>query len=466
MRFVNRRDEIAALGHWWEQRYPRPALAWGRRRVGKTALLQHFADVHLADHPVVFHTGTGSPAPAELDQLSRQVSQVLPDDLRDLRAHPYRDWREALDHLGAAARDAPLLLVLDEFPELIATSPDLPGIIRAFLDRTLGRTQLRLLLCGSAVRTMRGLQEERAPLYGRFDLNLQVHPFRPHEAAAMLPDLPPAERARVYGIVGGMPLYLSWWDGRAPLSANLRRLACRPGAPLLTEGQLVLATEAEGGGYPAAVLHAIAAGKTRHNEIADQIRAEPARTLDRLIELRLVERILPVTETGRTRRRIYRIADNFLAFYLGLLSRHRGEIERGLGDSILPVLVNGLDDHLGPVYEESLRDHLRREAAAGRLRPEVVAVGPWWRDDGGDEIDAVVLAGRSRTPVLVGEAKWARTVDAARVRHQLERKAAALGADPDRLEYLVCARDEVVNVPPGTVTVTSEDIFALPDGSG
>jgi hypothetical protein len=88
----------------------------------------------------------------------------------------------------------------------------------------------------------------------------------------------------------------------------------------LTEGELVLATEVEAGEHPAAVLYAIAGGKTRHNEIAGQLRTEPARNLDRLIELRLIERLLPVTESPRTRRRIYRITDDFLSFYLGALS--------------------------------------------------------------------------------------------------------------------------------------------------
>ncbi|MGH3942699.1 MAG: ATP-binding protein [Pseudonocardiaceae bacterium] len=331
--------------------------------------------------------------------------------------------------------------------------------------RTAGRTRLRILLCGSAVRHMQLLQDERSPLYGRFDLALQVHPFQPHEAALMLPDLPAEVSALVYGLLGGVPLYLSWWDQDAPVADNLTRLAGTSGARLLTEGQLIVATEADHGDLPAAVLHAIADGRTTYTEIKNAVRAEPARVLDRLVTLRLVERLAPITDTGRSRRVSYRIVDNFLALYLGLLSRFRAEIERGLGPSILPVLLIGLDDFMGPRWEEMFRSHLRRLAAAGRLGPEIVAVGPWWSSDGQVEIDAVALAGRSRTPVLVGEAKWSQHVDGTALTAKLRRQAAQLPkADPDTIRLVICARTGITGAPPDALTVTAADIMS-PDES-
>ncbi|WP_300611595.1 hypothetical protein [Trebonia sp.] len=89
----------------------------------------------------------------------------------------------------------------------------------------------------------------------------------------MLTNLDPADRARVYGVVGGTPLYLSWWDQRATVTQNLVELACRRGAPLLTEGQLVMATEVGEGEHTMGVLTAIAAGRTKHSEIKDAIGA-------------------------------------------------------------------------------------------------------------------------------------------------------------------------------------------------
>lgn len=424
--------------------------------MGKTALLQHFA----RDLPAVFHTGAGRPVAAELTALSRGAIGVLGNTMRDLEARPFADWEDAFETLASAARNRRILVVLDELPALEESSPGLPGLIRAVWDRVSPQSKLKVLFCGSAVRTMEAMQEERAPLYGRLDLSLLLHPFSPHEAALMLPSLRPAQRALVWGLVGGMPLYLRWWDQNASVRSNLSRLACAPGAQLLTEGQLVLATEADGGDLARQALYAIASGRTKFNEIEQALGADPTRTLDRLVSLRLVNRVAPVTENPRrTRRRIYRIADNFLSFWLGVLDRYRPEIDRGLGESILPVLLESLDDHMGGPWEEAFRAHLRRVAASGELGEGIVAIGPFWTAgaDAG-EIDAVALAGRGRKSVLLGEAKWRKRVDGGRIQADLERKGAAVPNLAPQPRFAICAREDVTG-DADVLSFTAEDIF-------
>jgi uncharacterized protein len=453
--FVNRVDELGALERWWKQGEP-IGLVWGRRRVGKSWLLARFAE----DVPrVVMHTGGARALDQELQVFSSEVRRSALGGFRDLVARPFGSWDEAIEALAGLGRDEPVLLVLDEFPELLRSDPSLESVLRAAVDRLGMPSPLRILLCGSAVRTMESLAEERRPLFGRLGLRLPLHPFRPHEAAQMLRLLQPADRAVVWGLLGGVPLYLSWWDQERSVDENLAELVCNPGGRLLNEGQLLLATEGDAGSLSGPVLTAVASGRTKFSEIRDSVRTDPTRTLERLSELRLIERIVPITEDPHaSRRAVYRVADNFLAFWLGIVDAYRSEIDRGLGATILPVIHASLDDFMGARWEEAFRSQLRRLAATGELG-EVVAVGAFW-SGGTDEIDAVCLAGRDRRAVLVGEAKWARVVDARPLETALARKAAALPKVRDPLILALGARQEVRRAAPLTLTLTAADIFA------
>ncbi len=457
--FVNRTTELGTLQQWWDAPGARFGLVWGRKRVGKSELLHAFA----AGRRSIYFTAQGRPSVIELADLAARISAAgITLGTRRLEHQPFTSWGDALAALADAAAEEPLLLVIDEFPELLAVDPSIERVIRATWDEVRRSSSLRVLLCGSAVRTMRGVQEERSPLHGRFDLTLLLQPFRPHEARLLLPDLSPADIARVWGLVGGIPLYLSWWDQSAPIVDNLERLACRPGGLLRTEGELILATEGSAGGMTKQVLYALAAGRTRHSEIVDAVQSErrTADVLDDLVQLRLVERIAPVTDDPRQRggRSLYRIADGFLSFWLGLLARYTDDIDRGMGRQVANALVGELDNHMGPRFEEAFRDHLRRLATDGQLG-EITSIGPWWNRSGDPvEIDAVGLAGRSGRAVLLGEAKWAKTADGARLARQLRAKASVVPRLSDDPTIAIAARDEVTHAD-GVLAITAASIF-------
>jgi AAA+ ATPase superfamily predicted ATPase len=453
--FVNRDRDLNELERWWARPEASMGVVWGRRRVGKTWLLGRFAEFRRS----VFHVATRRPQELELQALSRAAAPLFRGSGRDLAADPFKSWEDTFEWLGKAAEAEPLLLVLDEFPELVAETPWLPGYLRAVWEHLKQSTKLKILISGSAVRTMWDMQTHREPLFGRFNLHLRLGPFWPHEAAQMLPELGPADRALVWGLLGGIPKYLKWWDQGASVAENLERLVCERGSEMLLEGMLVVETEV-GTKASRPVLYAIAKGRTKLNEIEDFAGADASRTLERLGELHLVERVVPVTDPQASRGSFYRIADNFLAFYLGVLDPYRSEIDRGMGETIVEPLTRRLDDFMGARWEEAFRMHLRRMANDGVLAPDVVAVGPFWNVWGEDpsEMDAVVLAGDKRRPILAGEAKWTKRVDATSIRRDLERKAAALRKPAPDLRYAVCAREGVDNAD-GVLAITAGDIF-------
>lgn len=287
-------------------------------------------------------------------------------------------------------------MVLDDFPYLVASEPALPSIIQRWWDHAGRTSRLLLVLCGSAQAVMEDLQGWRAPLFGRVDLRLQLRPFDYAEAALLSPRLPAAERALVYGIFGGMPPYLRRWDAGVDHRTNLARLFGDPTSPLGEEGEFVLSSElAEASGY-FRILQGIASGHRTYGRIKDFAGIEIQHQLERLVSLGLVERTVPVTEEpDRSRRVLYRIADNFMSFWFRF---------------IFP----------------------RRWMCRGW--------GRWWSRDTSVAIDVVGMRGKE--VVLAGSVKWARSCGAQELR-ALARAAQSLPGRADEMQLALFARDQV-----------------------
>jgi hypothetical protein len=457
--FKDREDELEALHRAWTRAGPTLVLVWGRRRTGKTRLLGKFAEGKRA----IFYGATQQASPTELRALGQAARDALHPTGRDLLAlGDFPDWTTAFDYFAEQAIGERLAVVLDEFPYLVESEPGLPSIIQKFWDHRGVKSQLVLVLCGSAQAVMEELQVERAALFGRVDLQLQLHPFPYSDAALFLPRLAPSERALAYGVLGGMPVYLQRWDDEAGYRSNLHRLFADPTSPLVEEGEFVLSSELpEGSGY-FRILHAIASGDRTYGAIRDFAGIDIQRQLDRLLALGLVERVVPVTEDpSRTKRAIYRVGDNFLNFWFRFIYRHRSDISRGLGREIVDrVIIPEVSNYMGEPWEEMCREYVRRRAARGELPVEVSAVGRWWNRDNSVEIDVVAMQGRA--VVMAGSAKWSRSAGNQELR-ALRRAAEALPNRADDVRFAIFARQEVRGVQDEALGFTAEDLYRLPE---
>jgi AAA+ ATPase superfamily predicted ATPase len=451
--FFDRRSELDALERAWRASGASLVLVWGRRRSGKTRLLGRFVEGKRA----VFYGAAEQASAAELSAFSAAARAALHPTGRDLLAHgEFPDWETAFTYLAQQATRRRLVVVIDELPYLVAAEPALPSLLQRFWDHRGRASKLTLVLCGSAQAIMEDLQARNAPLFGRVDVRMQLRPFTPTDAALFMPRLSATEKAIAYGVLGGMPVYLARWRDDRGHRANLRRLFGDPTSPLFEEGEFVLANELhEGAGY-FRILRAIASGHRTYGAIRQFADIEVQRQLETLIHLGLVARVTPVTEDpARTKRVVYRIADNFLAFWFRFVYRHRADIARGLGKEIVDrAIVPHLPDYMGEPWEEMCRDYLRDRAARGALPVEVSSIGPWWNADHSVEIDAVGL--RGRRVVLAGSVKWARTAP----RGELARLRRAVEALPHRapdVQLVLFARERIPDT--NALAFTARDLF-------
>ncbi len=406
-------------------------MVYGRRRIGKSFLLERFA----RGKPTVFYQATQQAEEAELFSFTHSVKAVLGADYLP-EGYRFPTWESALDFVLERNGGTRLIVILDEFPYLVDSTPGLPSVIQRWWDHGGKDSGVMLVLCGSAQAFMETLGAPAAPLHQRFTAKIHVGPLDFLDAAKFTPALTAADKARVYAILGGTPLYLRQWREQHNLRTNLIELFADPASTLVDSAELVLSTDIHDARAPYRALQAIALGASKYSEIRDKAKLSTERVVPRLVDLGLVERRTPALEHAeRTKRSVYAIADNYFRFYFRFIATNRGQIARGLGakvveDTILPMM----DDYMGAAFEGLARDFVRLRVARGELPGD--DVGTWWSTDGQHEID-IVGTRMHREATFIGSVKWRSEPLGRAVLNDLERDAAVLKVSAEAPRLLI-----------------------------
>jgi AAA+ ATPase superfamily predicted ATPase len=390
----------------------------GRRRQGKTFLLRALCEATGGFYFAADEATDGE----SLHQMGAALGAhfKLPSALR------FETWHEVCDALLALGNDAPVAVVIDEFPYLVRANPALPSILQnALAPRRPERegSRSRVLLCGSAVTFMGTLLAGNAPLRGRAGLELVVPTLDFQLAAQFWNVADPALAIKVHAIVGGTPAYRREFvrddtpSGDDDFDDWVKRAVLNPASPLFREARYLLAAESElhDMGLYHSVLAAIAGGKTTRGGIATYTgrkSGDLAHPLNVLMDCGLVRR---QPDAFRDNQSTYEIAEPLITFYHAVMR----PIWSDLAHVRDPSSLWERSQHrftanvLGPHFEQLCRHWTRYFA------PQEVTGGFLTRVDSGTvndpgnkktcqvDVAAFGFDDRDRETLLaIGEVKW------------------------------------------------------------
>lgn len=434
--FVNRLAELDLLEKRFTSDKAEFFVLYGRRRVGKTELLARFCQGKRA---LFFVSDLGS----EISMRSA-FSQLINDTLfgPEQMDAVYSNWEAVFKALGNASKTDRLVVVLDEFPYLITTYPPVASILQKAWDQTLKNTKIMLILCGSYIGMMeKSVLSYKAPLYGRRTAQYLLEPLQFKDARLLFADFSPEDQVRAYAIYGGTPAYLQTIDSKKALDENIVDDILSRGSYLYDEVRFILQQELREPRNYFAILQAIAAGKTKLNEIKLATGLDGATAyLDTLQQLHLVERIVPVTtsQPQKSRRGIYRLKDHYQRFWFRFVHPNRSQLERSGSRLVLENQVLPEIDHFASLaFEDICQQYFWLEGLSGNLPFQPINSGRWWNNS--EEIDLVVLG--EEEAILV-ECKWSSKPAGMNILANLERKAAIIQGDlgNKKIYFALCSR--------------------------
>jgi len=419
LRFLDRKAELARLSALLGNTDGRLAVVYGRRRCGKSRLIQHA----LRGRHSVYYVGDDRDAALQRAALAAEAARLLPG-FADVA---YPDW-EAL--LARFWREAPrgAVLALDEFPSLVASDAAIPSLLQKLVDRP-AASRPHLLLAGSSQRLMQGLvMDQAAPLFGRAREILKILPLGAAWIRRALELRDDVRAVEAFALWGGVPRYWELARDHGGLVEAFEALALSPLGVLHDEPRRLLLDDLRDTTQPLSVLALIGAGCHRISEIAGRL-GKPATSLARplatLVELGLVRRDLPFGSSLRdTKRTAYRLADPFLRAWFRHVEPNRSRLEADQANLVATELEAALPQLAAGVFEDLVRESVPRGAYPGR--PWGPAA-PWWGPgDDRKPLEVDVVAENARGELLLGEVKWQEKLDWPREAEALRRKASRM----------------------------------------
>lgn len=403
--FVGRERELKKLHSLYNSNQFEFAVFYGRRRVGKTTLINEF----IKDKPAVYYMAVEGTRKENLLGLSKAV---LSTDI-SIEGPAFSDYTNLLNYIDTLAQTQKrFIIVIDEFPYLAASYPAISSMLQSHIDRCWKNSQLFLILCGSSMSFM---EEQvlgyKSPLYGRRTAQFKIHPFTFFEARKMLLGFSEEAQAILYGITGGIPEYISRIDNAKDLDANIIDLFFDESGRLFEEPVNLLKQELKEPASYHSIISAIASGASRMNDISTKTGLETSgcsNQISSLISLGIVHKEIPITEGLTSRKTLYQLEDSMFLFWYRFVRPNLSSITRGVGETIYNTMVKPqISDFMGKIFEDICQQYLYHPKIYKTLPFPIGNVGRWWGNNPikkcQEEIDIMAV---QESRALFGECKW------------------------------------------------------------
>jgi len=407
--FIGRQRELGELDRLYKSGKFQCVIIYGRRRVGKTALISEF----IKDKEAIYFTGRETNAKDNLESLSHSIFAISSDFAAS--APVFTGYKEALDAVFNLAETKRVILAIDEYPYLAQSYRGISSLLQTYIDKYKETSKLFLILCGSSLSFMENqVLGYQSPLYGRRTAQFRILPFDFDQTREYYKDgnFSRDDVALLFGITGGIPLYLSLMDKGLSVEDNIKQNFLTTSGYLFEEpGNLVKQECREPAQYNA-IIKAIAGGASRLSEVSGKVGLETALCstyISKLISIGIIKKEHPFREeTGR--RTIYTLDDGMFRFWYRFIPDRMAIIQRGEANLAYEGIKPQIPAYMGGVFEEICKQYLWRMNTAKETPIMFTDAGRWWGNNPKkkEECEIDIIAA-DKDSAIFAECKW--TID-------------------------------------------------------
>lgn len=402
--FIGREKELQQLNRLYNSDKFEFAVIYGRRRVGKTAIINEF----INNKDAIFFTGVETNEKQNLENFSKCVLE-FGTGMEVNTAFP--SFQAALEYVFKLAENKRVILCIDEYPYVARSSKSLASTLQFLIDKNKDTSKLFLILCGSSMSYMEDhVLAYKAPLYGRRTAQFKIQPFEFLESCKYFKNMSDTDKALAYGIVGGTPQYLLQFRDDLSIEDNIKNTYLNPVSSIYEEPSNLLKQEMREPAIYNAIITAIATGASKLSEISGKIGEDTSvcsAYIKNLIALGIIKKETPYAE-DTTRKTIYSIEDHMFRFWYRFVPENASVISRGAADLAYRRIAPHLSDYMGAVFEDICKQYLWNLLLKGESAVEFTDLGRWWgtNPQTRQQVEIDIMGTADKTTALFGECKW------------------------------------------------------------
>ncbi|MBY0425498.1 MAG: ATP-binding protein [Cytophagales bacterium] len=388
-------------------------ILYGRRRIGKSALLRH-----LAGENDIYYLADQNEKHLQIAELAKLIGRIV----QGFEQANYPTW-DALFSALENSLPTRITLYLDEFPYLVGSGPELPSIIQKIIDLK-RHTKFHLVVCGSSQQMMKELFEgSSAPLYGRADDIINLRSMEIEWLQKYL-GTTPLQTIEEYATWGGVPRYWELRKKHSSYKDAVFGLILNRDSILYEEPMRLFLDDMRSAIQAYSIITLVGQGSQRLSEISAKLEKTAtnlSRPLALLVNLGYLRREIPFGENEKNpKRTLYKIADPFLNFYFTFVVPNRSAIEQGITERVEKALEIRLPYYFSEAWEHLVRQSVPKTNYFGIEWNK--AYRYWGKPDKRTEMELDLVAeSADGTELLVGEVKWSENVDVQAIKEKLEK---------------------------------------------
>jgi len=404
-RFVDRKNELKFLNEEYEKKGSSLIILYGRRRVGKTALIKEFGK----NKDMIYFLATEESEIQNRESFKKIIANNLKNDLLDNSI--VDNWEILFKTITDTEFKGKKLIVIDEFQYLGKINSSFPSIFQKIWDENLKDKNIMVILCGSLINMMEAqVLNYNSPLYGRRtgQIKLKQIPFKNYKEFF---DKKTTEKELIekYAVTGGIPKYIESFKENIDIYEEIKQNIINKQSYLYEEPMFLLQNEVLEIGSYFSIIKSIAAGNRKLGNIATSLSVSPtslSKYLQTLINLDILEREVPITELNpeKSKKGQYKIKDNFIAFWFKFIYPNKSYLEMDQEDIVInKIKTNFIDSNVSFVYEDICKEKMWDLMADGKMNASFDKIGRWWNAN--QEIDIVGIDSTGND-IIFGECKY------------------------------------------------------------